>query len=64
MHGFSVANFWLSFFRILFFLRSTIIGATTGAKQIQYIDSADVVLSDEIMQQIEAVHVKQPNPSP
>lgn len=63
-HGLSLAQLSLAFIRQQFFVSSTIIGATTLAQLKENIDSADVVLSDEMMQQIEAVHVKQPNPSP
>lgn len=63
-HGLSLAQLSLAFVRQQFFVTSTIIGATTMQQLQENIDSADVVLSDDIMQQIEAVHVQQPNPSP
>lgn len=63
-HHLSLAQLSLAFIRQQFFVTSTIIGATTIAQLKENIDSVDVVLSDEIMQQIEAVHVQQPNPSP
>lgn len=63
-HHLSLAQLSLAFIRQQFFVTSTIIGATTIAQLKENIDSANVVLSDEIMQQIEAVHVQQPNPSP
>jgi aryl-alcohol dehydrogenase-like predicted oxidoreductase len=63
-HGLSLAQLSLAFVRQQFFVTSTIIGATTMQQLQENIDSVDVVLSDEVMQLIEAVHVQQPNPSP
>lgn len=63
-HDLSLAQLSLAFVRQQFFVTSTIIGATTMQQLQENIDSVDVVLSDDIMQQIEAVHVQQPNPSP
>ncbi|RYY78114.1 MAG: NADP(H)-dependent aldo-keto reductase [Moraxellaceae bacterium] len=63
-HDLSLAQLSLAFVRQQFFVTSTIIGATSMQQLQENIDSVDVILSDEIMQQIEAVHVQQPNPSP
>jgi len=46
------------------FVTSNIIGATTMAQLEQNLASLDLVLSDEVLADIEAVHTRQPNPSP
>ena len=46
------------------FLTSTIIGATTMPQLVSNIDSIDLVLSDEVVESIEAIHNAHPNPSP
>lgn len=46
------------------FLTSTIIGATTMPQLISNIASAELVLSDEVLCGIEAIHTQHPNPSP
>lgn len=46
------------------FLTSTIIGATTLPQLISNIASAELVLSDEVLRGIEAIHTQHPNPSP
>ena len=46
------------------FLTSTIIGATSMEQLKSNIDSINVSLSDEVLQQIEAIHTEFPNPSP
>lgn len=46
------------------FLTSTIIGATTMAQLKTDIDSVNIELGSEIIEQIEAVHTAIPNPSP
>ncbi len=46
------------------FVSSNIIGATSMEQLINNIASADLVLSDEVLEKIEAVHTGQPNPCP
>lgn len=46
------------------FLTSTIIGATCMEQLTSNIASADIKLSDEVMDGIENIHVQHPNPSP
>lgn len=45
-------------------MTSTIIGATNMAQLKQNIDAFEINLSDEILQDIEAIHRQQPNPAP
>ena len=46
------------------FLTSNIIGATTMAQLKTNIDSVNIQLDDEVIEQIESVHTRIPNPSP
>ena len=46
------------------FLTSTIIGATSMAQLSSNIASAELVLSSDVLQAIEAIHTQHPNPSP
>ena len=46
------------------FVTSTIIGATSIAQLSSNIASTELVLSEEVMQGIEAIHTQHPNPSP
>lgn len=46
------------------FLTSTIIGATNMEQLKENIDSMKVTLSDDILEQIEKIHLAQPNPAP
>jgi aryl-alcohol dehydrogenase-like predicted oxidoreductase len=46
------------------FLTSTIIGATSMDQLIADIESIDVTLTPEILEQIEAIHQRYPNPAP
>jgi aryl-alcohol dehydrogenase-like predicted oxidoreductase len=46
------------------FVTSNIIGATTMAQLKENIESADLILSDEVLSEIEAVHKAQSNPCP
>jgi len=43
---------------------SNIIGATTLAQFAENLDSTRLVLSEEILKEIEAIHTRQPNPAP
>jgi aryl-alcohol dehydrogenase-like predicted oxidoreductase len=46
------------------FLMSNIIGATTLEQLMTNLSSEDVVLSDEILTEIDAIHADIPNPAP
>ncbi|MDP4821092.1 MAG: NADP(H)-dependent aldo-keto reductase [Saprospiraceae bacterium] len=63
-HGISLAKLSLAFVNQQPFVSSNIIGATTMEQLRENIDSIQVHLSDEILQEIEAVHQRIPNPAP
>ena len=62
--GLSLATLALAFVRTRWFTHSTIIGATDLMQLQENIDSQTVTLSDEVIGQIEAVHLRYPNPAP
>jgi aryl-alcohol dehydrogenase-like predicted oxidoreductase len=63
-HGLDPAQMALAFVNRQRFVTSTLIGATTMDQLKTNIGSADVSLSDEVIEAIEAVHLAQPNPCP
>ncbi len=63
-HGMSVAQMSLAFVNQQPFVSSNIIGATTMAQLRENIESIHLKLSDEVLQEIEAVHQRIPNPAP
>ena len=63
-HGLTPAQMALAFVTSLSFVTSNIIGATTMEQLEQNLGSTDLELSDEILADNEAVHTRQPNPSP
>jgi aryl-alcohol dehydrogenase-like predicted oxidoreductase len=63
-HGLDPAQMALAFVTSRPFVTSNIIGATTLEQLEQNLASADLELSDEVLADIEAVHTRQPNPSP
>ncbi len=63
-HGMSLTTLSLAFIKQQPFVKSTIIGATTMAQLKENIASFEVVLSDEILQEIDAIQLLQPNPAP
>jgi len=63
-HGLDAAQMALAFVNRQRFLTSNLIGATTLAQLTTNLGSAHITLSDEVMQEIEAVHRRQPNPCP
>ncbi|MDB4976665.1 MAG: putative oxidoreductase [Myxococcaceae bacterium] len=63
-HGLSPAQLALAFVRTRWFVKSTIIGATTLPQLEENLGSLDVQLSDELLAQIDAIHAKYPNPAP
>ncbi len=62
--GISPAHMALAFVRSRWFTSSVILGATSLAQLKENLDSAEVQLSDEILEQIESVHKRYPNPAP
>jgi aryl-alcohol dehydrogenase-like predicted oxidoreductase len=62
--GLAPASLALAFARTRWFTSSVILGATTLDQLKENLDSADVVLSKEVLEQIEAVHRRFPNPAP
>lgn len=63
-HGLDPAQMALSYVTSRPFVTSNIIGATTLEQLETDIDSSDLKLSAEILEEIEAVHRQQPNPCP
>ncbi len=62
--GISPAHMALAFVRSRWFTRSVILGATSLAQLKENLDSAEIQLSAEILEQIESVHKRYPNPAP
>ncbi|MBU0620791.1 MAG: NADP(H)-dependent aldo-keto reductase [Gammaproteobacteria bacterium] len=62
--GLSPATMALAFARTRWFTSSVILGATTLDQLKENLDSMDVILKDEVLEKIEAVHRKYPNPAP
>ena len=62
--GLSPAQMALAFARTRWFISSVILGATSLQQLNENLDSADVTLSAEVLEQIEAVHRLYPNPAP
>lgn len=63
-HGMSIAQMSLSFVTEQPFVTSNIIGATNLDQLKENIDSADIILSKEILKEIDAVQELYPNPAP
>ncbi|MEA1050588.1 NADP(H)-dependent aldo-keto reductase [Lamprobacter modestohalophilus] len=63
-HGLDPAQMALAFVTSRPFVTSNIIGATTLEQLESNLASTSLTLSDEVLQAIEAVHTRQPNPSP
>jgi len=62
--GLTPATMALAFARTRWFTGSVIVGATNLHQLKENLDSADVVLSAEVLEKIEAVHKVYPNPAP
>jgi len=60
----SLAQMSLAYVNTRPFLTSTIIGATNLVQLEENINSIHIKLSDDVLQQIEQVHNKIPNPAP
>ncbi|KPC52080.1 NADP(H)-dependent aldo-keto reductase [Amantichitinum ursilacus] len=63
-HGLSPAQMALAYVNTRPFVTSNLIGATTLAQLKENIESISVKLSDDVLNAIEAIHTKQPNPAP
>jgi len=63
-HGITLTELSLAFVNQLPFVTSNIIGATRMDQLKENIGSIDIDLSEEILQEIEAVHAAIPNPAP
>ena len=63
-HGLTLTEMALAFVTSRPFLTSNIIGATSLEQLKENIDTHHLVLSQELLDGIEAIHVRQPNPSP
>lgn len=63
-HGMSLTQMALAFVTSRPFMTSNIIGATTMEQLKENIGSIDVILSAEVLEEIEAVHSELPNPAP
>ena len=63
-NGLDPAQLALAFVNSRPFLLSNIIGATNMEQLRDDIASAEITLSKDVLQAIEAIHTKQPNPSP
>ena len=62
--GLAPATMALAFARTRWFASSVILGATTLEQLQEDLDSAEVTLSAEVLEKIEAVHKLYPNPAP
>ncbi|UHQ54715.1 NADP(H)-dependent aldo-keto reductase [Microbulbifer sp. YPW16] len=62
--GLDPAQMALAFVNRQPFVTSNIIGATTMAQLRSDIESAELVLAEDLLEQIEAVHADNPNPAP
>ncbi|MVW80265.1 NADP(H)-dependent aldo-keto reductase [Bordetella sp. 02P26C-1] len=63
-HGLSPTQLALAWVNQQRFVASNLIGATTLAQLKEDIDTVDVTLSDELVQAVNAIHKKHPNPAP
>ena len=63
-YGHSPAGMALAFVNSRPFVTANIIGATNLQQLTEDIDSINVTLSDELIEKIEAIHQRQPNPCP
>jgi aryl-alcohol dehydrogenase-like predicted oxidoreductase len=63
-HNLSPTALALAFVRSRWFVKSTIIGATTLEQLQENLESVNVELSQEILNEIDAVYTQYPNPAP
>lgn len=64
LNGLSLTELALAFVASRPFVSSTILGATTLEQLKEDIDACNIVLSEEILEQLEQVHNQNPNPAP
>jgi aryl-alcohol dehydrogenase-like predicted oxidoreductase len=62
--GLTATQLALAFAKSRWFVKSTIIGATTRAQLQENIQSFDITLAPEILTQVDAIHARFPNPAP
>ncbi len=63
-HNLDMAQMALAFINAQPFVTANIIGATTMEQLKSNVDAYELKLSDEVMEGIEAIHTRHPNPSP
>ena len=63
-YNMSLTHLALAFVNSQPFVTSNIIGATTMKQLKENIESIDVVLDDELLDEINQIHMSQPNPAP
>ena len=63
-HGLSLPQMALAYLRTKPFVTSTIIGATSMPQLIENVASIELSLEDAVIEQLEAVHKRFPNPAP
>lgn len=63
-HQLSATALALAFVRSRWFVKSTIIGATTLEQLQENLDSVNVMLNQDLMNDIDAVYTQYPNPAP
>lgn len=64
LHGLDAAQMALAYVNTRPFLTSNIIGATSMEQLLTDIASIDITLTPEVLEQIEAIHQRYPNPAP
>ena len=63
-HNLTLTQLALAFIKQQFFVTSTIIGATSLNQLKENIDAFEIDFSQDVLQGIQAIHQKQPNPAP
>lgn len=63
-YNLSLAQMALAYVNTRSFLTANIIGATTMLQLKENIDSIDIVLSEELLKEIQKIHMEFPNPAP
>jgi aryl-alcohol dehydrogenase-like predicted oxidoreductase len=63
-HGLTLTQLALAFIKQQFFVTSTIIGATNLTQLKENIDAFETNLDQDVLDEIEKIHVQQPNPAP
>lgn len=63
-HNLTPSQLAISFVKSRWFVKSTIIGATNLQQLQENIDSVNVVLDKQVLEEIDAIHTRYPNPAP